>query len=146
VKAAKRKILEIYESVEARSSEEVTCIRTTRAITIVSQFPQRYISTRSFLNCRHIQIILRLYSSPSEILSGFDVDACAVGYDGTQVYASPRAFISHITQTVTVDVAMQSASYEMRLIKYASRGFEIYVPNLRRDEISLAVLTSYMTL
>ena len=30
--------------------------------------------------------MLRLYSSPSEILSGFDVDACAVGYDGTQVY------------------------------------------------------------
>jgi hypothetical protein len=28
---------------------------------------------------RHIQIVLRLYSSPAEVLTGFDVDACAVG-------------------------------------------------------------------
>jgi hypothetical protein len=48
--------------------------RSTHAITIISEFPYR-----------HIQIVLRLYKSPAEILMGFDVDACSVGYDGEKV-------------------------------------------------------------
>jgi hypothetical protein len=48
--------------------------RSTHAITIISEFPYR-----------HIQIVLRLYKSPAEILMGFDVDACSVGYDGERV-------------------------------------------------------------
>ena len=31
---------------------------------------------------RSIQVVLRLYSSPSEILTGFDVDAPCFAYDG----------------------------------------------------------------
>lgn len=27
----------------------------------------------------HLQIILRIYSSPAEVLMGFDLDSCAVG-------------------------------------------------------------------
>ena len=38
-----------------------------------------------------VQIILRVYHSPSEVLCGFDVDPCCVGYDGTTVWALPRA-------------------------------------------------------
>lgn len=44
-------------------------VRSTHAVTIVSQYPYR-----------HIQIVLRLYKSPAEVLMGFDVDCCAVGY------------------------------------------------------------------
>lgn len=49
-------------------------ISSTHAVTIVSQYPWR-----------HIQIILRQYKSPAEILMGFDVDCCSVGYDGKNV-------------------------------------------------------------
>jgi len=51
--------------------DTVICFRSKYAVTLVSKYPYR-----------HIQIILRLYKSPAEILMGFDVDCCAVGYDG----------------------------------------------------------------
>lgn len=31
---------------------------------------------------RHIQVVLRLYQSPAEILAGFDVDCACFLYDG----------------------------------------------------------------
>ena len=37
-----------------------------------------------------VQIVLRLYDSPTEVLLGFDVDCCCVGYDGQHVWALPR--------------------------------------------------------
>ena len=38
-----------------------------------------------------VQIVLRLYESPSEVLHGFDVDPCAVAFDGEGLHALPRA-------------------------------------------------------
>ena len=99
----------------------------------------KVILTLNELKTRQIQIILRLYSSPSEILAGFDVDACAVGFNGTHVFATPRAFISMVTQSMTVDMSRRSPSYEIRLAKYANRGFEIFIPDLRRDDIDPTV-------
>jgi hypothetical protein len=34
---------------------------------------------------RSVQIVLRLYSSPAEILAGFDVDVACCAYDGGRV-------------------------------------------------------------
>src|SRR6266516_4493985 len=99
----------------------------------------KVILTLNELKTRQIQIILRLYSSPSEILAGFDVDACAVGFNGSHVYSAPRAFVSLVTQTVSVDMTRRSPSYEIRLAKYAQRGFEIFVPDLRRADIDPTV-------
>lgn len=42
-------------------------------------------------------------------------------------------------QANTVDMSRRSPSYEIRLSKYASRGFEIYVPDLRRNDIDPTV-------
>jgi hypothetical protein len=136
--AAKAKMLEIYENIQSCARADVTCIRTAYAVTIVCEYPQRFLSFE-YSNLRHIQIILRLYSSPSEILAGFDVDACAVGYNGNQVFATPRAFVSFVTQTMTVDMTRRSPSYEVRLVKYAQRGFEIFVPDLHRAKIDPTV-------
>ncbi|KAF8267587.1 hypothetical protein EI94DRAFT_1801491 [Lactarius quietus] len=90
----------------------------------VSQYPYR-----------SIQVVLRLYSSPAEVLAGFDVDAPCCAYDGDRVWANPRAIISMMRQSNTVDMTRRSPSYEVRLAKYSSRGFEVYVPGLKRDEI-----------
>ncbi|CAG8569665.1 18096_t:CDS:10 [Rhizophagus irregularis] len=122
--AAKQKMIEIYEAVCNSIPWAVACFRSKHCVTILSQYPYR-----------HIQIILRLYNSPSEILTGFDVDCCCVGFDGKNVWALPRAHQAIIKQCNTVDLTRRSPSYEMRLVKYAERGFEIKVPSLDRSRI-----------
>ena len=83
----RNKLKEIYEAVCNEIPYNVLAFRSAYAISIVSQFPYR-----------HIQIILRLYSSPAEILMGFDVDSCAIGYDGKQVYMMPRCHQALVRQ------------------------------------------------
>ncbi|KAI5356788.1 Putative ankyrin repeat-containing domain superfamily [Septoria linicola] len=121
---AMEKIREIEQSIRDAILTETTTVRTKNAITIVSQYPTR-----------HVQIVLRIYKSVSEILTGFDVDCSCAAYDGKQVYASPRAIAAFVTQINSVDLARRSPSYENRLSKYAKRGFEIFWPNLDRSRI-----------
>lgn len=99
-------------------------IRTKNALTIASKYPTR-----------HVQIVLRLYKSVSEILTGFDVDCSCTAFDGSQVWASPRALSAFVTQANVIDITRRSPSYENRLAKYARRGFEIHWPNLDRSKI-----------
>lgn len=122
--SCRKKLEEIYEAVCNEIPFPVLAFRSAYAISIVSQFPYR-----------HIQIILRLYSSPAEILMGFDVDSCSMGFDGSQVYMTPRCHQALVRQMNTVDMTRRSPTYEMRLAKYADRGFEVEVPSLNRDRI-----------
>lgn len=121
---AVEKIKQIEQRIRDSILAETTTIRTKNAITIASQYPTR-----------HVQIVLRVYRSISEILTGFDVDCSCVAYDGKQVYASPRAVAAYMTQTNTIDLTRRSPSYENRLSKYSHRGFEIYWPLLDRSRI-----------
>ncbi len=66
---------------------------------------------------------------------GFDVDSCAVGTDGKRVWMSCRAHNALVSQCNVVDLSRRSPSYESRLAKYAKRGFEVGVPELRRERI-----------
>ncbi|KAJ2898504.1 hypothetical protein MKZ38_003854 [Zalerion maritima] len=84
---------------------------------------------------RHVQIILRLYKSISEILTGFDVDCACVAYDGRQVYSNPRGVAAIITRTNTVDLSRRSPSYENRLYKYRFQNFDAYWEGLDRSRI-----------
>ncbi|KAH7556524.1 hypothetical protein BM1_05958 [Bipolaris maydis] len=121
---AVEKIKQIEQRIKDSILTETTTIRTKNAITIASQYPTR-----------HVQIVLRIYRSISEILTGFDVDCSCVAYDGKQVYASPRALAAFMTQINTIDLTRRSPSYENRLSKYARRGFEVYWPLLDRSRI-----------
>ncbi|KAF2741780.1 ankyrin repeat protein [Sporormia fimetaria CBS 119925] len=118
------KIIEIEKRVKDSILTEITTVRTKNAITIVSQYPTR-----------HIQIVLRVYKSVAEILTGFDVDCSCAAYDGKQVYAAPRALTAFMTQINTIDLTRRSPSYESRLSKYSHRGFEVYWPVLERSRI-----------
>lgn len=122
--AANKKVEEVYNSIRESIPQSAIAFRSTHAITIVSQFPYR-----------HIQIVLRLYKSPAEILMGFDVDACSVGYDGKSVWMTPRCHRAITHQYNTVDMSRRSPSYEMRLAKYSERGFAVLVPSLDRNRI-----------
>ncbi|OHE91823.1 hypothetical protein CORC01_12897 [Colletotrichum orchidophilum] len=118
------KIKEIETSVRDAILTEVTVVRTKYAITIASQYP-----------IRHIQIVLRVYKSVGEILTGFDIDAAGGAYDGKQVWVTPRALGSFITQVNQIDLTRRSPSYENRLSKYSHRNFEVYWPELERSRI-----------
>ena len=90
------------------------------------------------LKQQEVQIVLRLYESPAEVLLGFDCDCCCLGYDGAGVWALPRAVraIQYGTNILNPLHAWPSkASYEFRLIKYASRGYAIAVPGWQHVEV-----------
>ena len=123
-KQAVEKIKQIETRIRDSILSETTTIRTKNAITIASQYP-----------IRHVQIVLRLYKNVSEILTGFDVDCSSVAYDGSQVWATPRAIGALITQINTIDLSRRSPSYENRLSKYSHRGFEVFWPLLDRSRI-----------
>ncbi|KAF2021723.1 ankyrin repeat protein [Aaosphaeria arxii CBS 175.79] len=122
--AATNKIIEIEQRIKDSILVETTTIRTKNAITIASQYPTR-----------HIQIVLRIYKSVAEILTGFDVDCSCAAYDGKQVYAAPRALTAYMSQVNTIDLTRRSPSYENRLSKYSHRGFEVYWPLLERSRV-----------
>ncbi|KAJ6447398.1 hypothetical protein C8R47DRAFT_1231449 [Mycena vitilis] len=121
---AEVKITKIYEAVRDSVPWDVTCVRTKHTVSIHSQYPYR-----------SVQIVLRLYSSPAEILAGFDIDAPCCAYDGNRVYANPRAIVAMMRQCNTVDMTRRSPSYEVRLAKYSARAFEVYVPSLSRADV-----------
>ncbi|KAK5192042.1 hypothetical protein LTR92_007989 [Exophiala xenobiotica] len=130
--------IEKIKQIEARVRDsilaETTTVRTKNAITIVSEYPTR-----------HVQIVLRLYKSISEILTGFDVDCSCVAYDGKQVWASPRALAAFMTQVNTIDLTRRSPSYENRLSKYSHRGFEVYWPSIDRARVDPTIFERSFT-
>ena len=96
-----------------------------KAITFYREFPHR-----------SIQVVTRLYKSPSEILLGFDLDSACVGYNGSEVFCAPRTIRAFNTRCNVVDMTRRSLSYEARLFKYAKRNFAVLVPGIRRNDIN----------
>ena len=107
----------VHETVLGNACCRVACVRSASALTVSAGFPRR-----------HAQVVLRLYASPSAVLASFDVDACCFVYDGHQVRASARGLRALIECTNRVDPRRRSLTYESRLVKYALRGFSVYVP------------------
>jgi hypothetical protein len=81
-----------------------------------------------------IQIIMRLYTSISEILHGFDLGASAVGFDGKTTYFTTLSKFAYLNMANIVDTTRRSTSYEYRLIKYFNYGFDIVLPNLNIEK------------
>lgn len=81
------------------------------------------------------QIILRSYKTFSEIIHGFDVDCCCLGFDGVNLWATPRAIVSLRDGFNRVNFDLLSPSYEYRLAKYGSRGMPIKVPDFHRSKV-----------
>eukprot|EP00026_Physarum_polycephalum_P000319 Phypoly_transcript_00319.p1 GENE.Phypoly_transcript_00319~~Phypoly_transcript_00319.p1 ORF type:complete len:1731 (-),score=444.64 Phypoly_transcript_00319:70-5262(-) len=121
---ANKKMEEIYKHISDSLHVEAIAFRSQHAVTIVSQYP-----------FRHVQIVLRLYKSPAEVLMGFDVDSCAMGYDGKNVFVMPRCQQALVSRFNTIDMTRRSPSYEMRLAKYSQRGFGVLVPFLERKKV-----------
>ncbi|KAG8933988.1 hypothetical protein FRC01_005885, partial [Tulasnella sp. 417] len=131
---AEEKCNEIYNAVRESVPWDVCVVRTKNALSIHCQYPYR-----------PVQIVLRIYQSPAEILAGFDIDSACVAFDGTRVLAAPRAIVAMMTQCNRVAMDRRSPSYEVRLAKYAARGFEIHVPDLRREDFDPTIFERSFT-
>lgn len=74
----------------------------------------------------NIQIILRSYSCPSEIVHGFDVGCCGViaeyTDDGYKIYCTRRTLYSIINRCNWIEPDRSSPSYIYRLLKYSNRN------------------------
>ena len=82
-----------------------------------------------------IQIILRIYHSLTEVLMGFDIGACGVGIYKGRLYATERALYEIVNRTIMVSMNRASTSYAYRLIKYALKGFGLYVEGVQSLKI-----------
>jgi hypothetical protein len=103
----------------------------------------RYVRTKgSFtfaIGTISLQVILRLYKSRPEILMAFDLDSCAVGFDGTTVWALPRACRALNGRFNLVDETRPNVKYEARLFKYSLRGFGVGIPGMHADRSNVGL-------
>jgi hypothetical protein len=82
-----------------------------------------------------VQVILRLYNSIVQVISGFDIDSCCAAYDGKKLYCMPRFVRSIVDGYNLVDPERQSLNYGYRLFKYLSRGFVIALPGYEHQRM-----------
>ncbi|KAJ7205227.1 hypothetical protein GGX14DRAFT_645103 [Mycena pura] len=80
--AATEKIKHIFQVFRANlpRGAPTLVVRNSKTITFYSDFPTR-----------RIQIVLKLVKSPKDVLLNFDLDICAIGWDGSNVWMLPRA-------------------------------------------------------
>jgi hypothetical protein len=115
---AKEEIKKLLVNYPCMSSvcENTEIILTQNAITIGSYRP-------------YTQIIFRLYQCPSETVHGFDIDASGVLYDGKAIWATRRAYYAHVHKINYFDYDRMSPTYGYRLAKYATRGYQVWLPD-----------------
>jgi len=111
--------------VEQPKNDELLIVRTKSALTWVCEYPDR-----------HVQVVLRLYKSPAEVILGFDVDCCSAAFDGERVYVTPRALRSLNRGYNLIDNSRRSYTYETRLMKYSARGFSVAIPGFDRSRVN----------
>jgi hypothetical protein len=135
--AANSKVEEIYKVWRRnlpfpRTIDSQLVFKSAESITFFSEYPTR-----------RVQIILKLFSSPTDVLLSFDLDPCAVGIDGERVYILPRCARALETgySVFTTDWLNASAlryTTHQRFLKYASRGYGVrilpsYITSLEKD-------------
>lgn len=132
---ANRKIEHIYEvwykntrgcqdSSTASEAADQMIVKTAKTITFIPRYPSR-----------RIQIVLKILPSPLDLLLNVDLDACALGFDGSRVLMLPRAARALETgySTFTMDLIWghhlgnRRESQEPRVFKYADRGFGLRI-------------------
>jgi hypothetical protein len=96
-----------------------------------------FVRTKNSFTFGPYQIILRLYRSISEVLHGFDVDCCSVGYDGKHIWMTKRALYGICNTVNTINFNRLSPSYEWRLAKYGARGFAVKIPNFDKTRVAI---------
>ncbi|KAJ6572093.1 hypothetical protein B0H19DRAFT_677499 [Mycena capillaripes] len=121
---ANKKIQHVFDTFSSNfpPGTRTFAVRNLKTITFYARYP-----------LRRIQIVLKLVESPREVLLNFDLDICAMGWDGSNVWMLPRAARSLETgcNVFTMDLihghylSARRASQPQRVFKYANRGYGI---------------------
>lgn len=97
------------------------------------------ISRNGLLISTPIQVVLRLFSTISEVLHCFDLGSSAIADDGTNLYFSSLGKFAQEIGYNILDLSRRQASYEYRIQKYMNRGFGLIVPDLDLIQIACDV-------
>lgn len=93
-----------------------------------------------------VQIILRSYSTISEVIHGFDIGAAQVAWDGLDVYMTSMGRVAYEQGVIVLNLTKRRGTYEARLQKYFNCGFNVVLPNLRipnrKDACALLGITN----
>ncbi len=119
IKSAKKKIDHIINAIKQKSQDmgfETRVYMNKHVINI-------YIFDKKKL--LQVQIILRLYDTLAQVLVGFDVDCCCIGYNGKSLITTTRGLNALKHRVNVANLKRRSPSYENRLIKYSFRGFDV---------------------
>lgn len=125
--AANRKVKEIYQLWSSNlpaDNRQRLVVKNAKTITFLADYPNR-----------RIQIVLKLVPSPISVLLNFDLDPCAIGFDGKDVLMLPRCARALETgyTTFTMDLIWghhlqdRRATQDLRVMKYADRGFGVRI-------------------
>jgi hypothetical protein len=140
VEQANRKVKHIYkvwsDNLPAANVEKLV-VKNSKTINLLPSYP----------HCR-VQIVLKLISSPTQVLLNFDLDACAIAFDGSHVLMLPRCARAIETgySVFTMDLiwghhlSERRATQQSRVFKYADRGFGLrilpsYAKSLEEDDL-----------
>lgn len=132
-----RHIYQVWRDNLPGSTPDILVVKNPKTINLLASYP----------HCR-IQIVLKLVSSPTEALLNFDLDVCAVGFDGSRVLMLPRCARAIETgySVFTMDLiwghhlSNRRATQGSRVFKYADRGFGLrilpsYAKSLEEDSL-----------
>ena len=124
--AANCKIQEIHNTWTSNlaPNAQKLVVKSVRAIDLITDCPER-----------SIRIVLKLYPSPIDVLLESDLDAYAIGFDGSRVFMLPRCARAIETgySVFTMDLVWgcpregRRASSINRLFDHAERGFGIRI-------------------
>ncbi|KAJ7154668.1 hypothetical protein C8R46DRAFT_1118017 [Mycena filopes] len=138
-KAANEKIQHVFETFSANlpAGTRTFAVRNLKTITFYAKYP-----------LRRLQIVLKLLPSPREVLLNFDLDVCAMGWDGSNLWMLPRAARALETgcNVFTMNLihghylSERRASQPQRIFKYASKGYGLrilpsYVSSLEKSVV-----------
>lgn len=118
-----RQIEKVYKS-NLPAGSPFLVVRNSQTITFYSAWPRK-----------RVQIVLKLVNSPREVLLNFDLDVCAAGYDGENVWMLPRFVRAMETGTsiFTMDLINghylgdRKATRDPRVFKYANKGYGVRI-------------------
>lgn len=74
-----------------RNSRTITCVDSLAIVTRKLFTRRTNISLLSSYPIKRIQIVLKLVKNPKDVLLNFDLDPCAMGFDGAELWILPRA-------------------------------------------------------
>ena len=77
-----------------------------------------------------VQVVLRLYATPAEVLHDFDIGACMVLWDGRQAWTTALGWLAAEQAISVVDLTVRRPGYERRLKKYYHQGYDLVLPEL----------------